>query len=93
MQTFTPPFKEARPSEIKRRLDAGERLRIVDVRERDEYQTAHVEQAELRPMSEIGPVSLAEARDVVAGREDPEDAALVVELVPHGCHIPLKGTG
>ena len=53
MRAFTPPFKEARPSEIKRRLDAGERLRIVDVRERDEYQTAHVEQAELRPMSEI----------------------------------------
>ena len=47
------PFKQARPAEIRRRLDAGEQLRIIDVREPDEYAIAHVEQAELRPMSEI----------------------------------------
>jgi rhodanese-related sulfurtransferase len=47
------PFKQVRPAEIKQRLDAGERLRIIDIREYDEYQTAHVEIAELLPMSEI----------------------------------------
>ena len=47
------PFKQARPAEIKRRLDAGEALRIIDVREHAEYDIAHIEQAELRPMSEI----------------------------------------
>lgn len=52
-RSSSPAFKQATPTEIKRRLDAGERLRIIDVREWDEYQTAHIEQAELRPMSEI----------------------------------------
>ncbi len=47
------PFKRERPGDIKRRMDAGERLRIVDVREPDEYEVAHVAEAELRPMSEI----------------------------------------
>ena len=54
MQGFSnAPFKQARPAEIKRRLDAGERLRIVDVREWDEYDRARIEHAELRPLSEI----------------------------------------
>jgi rhodanese-related sulfurtransferase len=47
------PFNSARPAEIKQRLDAGETFRFIDVREHDEYQTAHVEAAELLPMSEI----------------------------------------
>ena len=47
------PFKQATPDEIKRRIDAGEELRIIDVRERDEHRTAHIAQAELLPMSEI----------------------------------------
>ena len=51
--SFTPPFKEARPAEIKRRMDAGEDVRIIDVRELDEYETARIEHAELRPMSQI----------------------------------------
>ncbi len=50
---FNPPFKQATASEVKRRLDAGEKLRVVDVREPDEYEIARVEGAELRPMSEI----------------------------------------
>lgn len=47
------PFKQATPAEIKRRLDAGEPLRIVDVREADEHLIAHIEQAELHPMSQF----------------------------------------
>jgi rhodanese-related sulfurtransferase len=49
----TLPFKTATPAEIKQRIDAGEQLRIIDVRETNEYRIAHVEAAELRPMSEI----------------------------------------
>lgn len=49
----TLPFEQATPTEIKRRLDAGEELLIVDVREWDEYDIAHIEPAELQPMSEI----------------------------------------
>ena len=47
------PFSQATPSEVKERIDAGERVRIIDVREWDEYQMACIEQAELHPMSEI----------------------------------------
>jgi rhodanese-related sulfurtransferase len=47
------PFKVARPAEIRQRLDAGEQLRIIDVREHDEYEVARVEAAVLLPMSEI----------------------------------------
>ncbi len=46
-------FRELSSTEIKRRLDAGEQLRIIDVRERGEHAVARIEQAELRPMSEI----------------------------------------
>ncbi len=53
MQRPRMPFEQATPQEIKRRLDAGERVRIVDVRERDEYALAHLAGAELLPMSEI----------------------------------------
>ena len=48
-----PPFSEASPTSIKQRLDAGEQLLIVDVREPYEYQIAHIEGSELRPMSRI----------------------------------------
>lgn len=50
----TLPFKQARPADIKQRLDAGEPLRLIDVRERHEHDIAHVEAATLQPMSEIG---------------------------------------
>jgi rhodanese-related sulfurtransferase len=49
----TLPFRQARPAEIKQRLDAGEPLRLIDVREPNEYDIAHVEEATLQPMSEI----------------------------------------
>ena len=47
------PFKQASAAEIKQRLDAGEQLHIIDVRERDEHIIAHIEQAKLHPMSEM----------------------------------------
>jgi rhodanese-related sulfurtransferase len=49
----TLPFKQARPTEIKQRLAAGEPLRLIDVREWNEYDIAHIEEAALQPMSEI----------------------------------------
>ena len=48
-----PPYQSATPTEIKRRLDAGENVHIIDVREPNEHRVAHIEQAELRPMSQI----------------------------------------
>lgn len=46
------PFKEATPREIKRRLDVGEDLVLIDVREPEEVQLASIEQAEVYPMSQ-----------------------------------------
>jgi rhodanese-related sulfurtransferase len=49
---------EISPLEVKRRLDAGEKLRLVDVREPFEFQQARIEGSELIPMRSV-PQSLA----------------------------------
>jgi rhodanese-related sulfurtransferase len=41
------------PREVKQRLDAGEKLRLVDVREPIEFQQAHIEASELIPMRSV----------------------------------------
>ncbi len=41
------------PREVKQRLDAGEKLRLVDVREPFEFQQAHIERSELIPMRSV----------------------------------------
>lgn len=61
------PFKEAMPREIKQRLDAGEDLALIDVREPEEVQLASVKQAEVYPMSQaVGWIdSLPKDRELV----------------------------
>jgi rhodanese-related sulfurtransferase len=44
---------EITPKEVRRRLDEGERVRLIDVREPHEYQAARIEGAELIPMRDI----------------------------------------
>ncbi len=46
------PFKEATPREIKQRLDAGEKLTLIDVREPQEVMTAAIDGAEEYPLSQ-----------------------------------------
>ncbi len=46
------PF-EITPREVKQRLDRGEKLRLVDVREPGEFQVARIEGSELIPMRTI----------------------------------------
>jgi rhodanese-related sulfurtransferase len=45
-----PPSLEITPREVKQRLDSGEKLRLIDVREPFEFQQAHIEGSELIPM-------------------------------------------
>jgi rhodanese-related sulfurtransferase len=45
---------EITPEEVRRRLDAGEKLRLIDVREPFEFQQARIEGAELIPMRSVG---------------------------------------
>ena len=52
---------EIDPTEVKRRLDAGEKIRMVDVREPFEHQQAHIPGAELIPMRSV-PQSLESLR-------------------------------
>ena len=46
------PF-EITPAEVKRRLDAGEKITLIDVRESSEVQAAHIPGAKLLPMRTV----------------------------------------
>ena len=46
------PIQEISVSEAKRRLDAPQPPRLIDVREADEYGIAHIAGAELLPLSQ-----------------------------------------
>lgn len=65
---------EVSPAEIKARIEAGEALRLIDVREPGEHQICRIEGAELIPMNTI-PLHLQEL--------DGEDRPLIV-LCHHG---------
>ena len=41
---------EATPADVKRRMDTGEKIALIDVREPFEFQQARIEAAELIPM-------------------------------------------
>jgi len=65
---------EITPQEVKRRLDAGEKLRLIDVREPVEFQQARIDGAELIPMRSV-PQNLAS----LEGEEKP-----IVVFCHHG---------
>lgn len=44
---------EVTPAEVKRRLDAGEKLFLIDVRQPEEHATARIADAELIPMNSV----------------------------------------
>ncbi len=52
---------EIDPKEVKRRLDAGEKIRLLDVREPFEHQQSRIEGAELIPLRTV-PQSLDSLR-------------------------------
>ncbi len=62
---------EITPAEVKRRLDAGEKLHLIDVREPNEFALARIESAELIPMRQV-PAEL----QTLEGRAD--EAPLIV---------------
>ncbi len=74
MSSNTSPLEIA-PREVKQRLDAGEKLRLIDVREPREHQTARIEGAELIPMREVP--------SALASLDDPDGAPLIV-ICHHG---------
>ena len=45
-------FANLAPQEVKARLDAGDDILLLDVREPQEYATAHIEGSELKPLSQ-----------------------------------------
>lgn len=59
---MTPPL-EISPQEVKRRLDSGETLNLIDVREPHEFAQAKIEGADLVPMRSVpGELHSLEAR-------------------------------
>jgi len=49
----TPEYQSITPSELKRRLDAGDSLVLLDVREPWEFETARIEGSKLIPLDEM----------------------------------------
>src|SRR5215216_598201 len=47
----TPAYQNLTTADVKAKLDRGERFRLIDVREPHEYALAHIEGAELLPLS------------------------------------------
>ena len=47
-------YKTITPSEFAARAAGGERVRLIDVREPEEFELARVEGAELLPLSQLG---------------------------------------
>jgi rhodanese-related sulfurtransferase len=67
---------EISPSEVKRRLDAGEKLHLIDVREPNEFSIARIEGSELIPMRQVpGELQTLEGR---------ADAAPLIVFCHHG---------
>jgi rhodanese-related sulfurtransferase len=64
------------PAEVKRRLDAGEKLFLIDVREQSEYATARVDGSQLIPMNTV-PAALNDL-------EAKDDEGLLVVFCHHG---------
>jgi len=67
---------EITPAELKQKLDAGEELTVLDVREQWEYDAANIEGSKLIPMDQIP------AR--VNQEVDPEDHIVVI------CHHGVR---
>lgn len=54
---------EISPADVKRKLDAGEKLHLIDVREPTEFSLARIEGSELIPMRQVpGELQTLEAR-------------------------------
>ena len=62
---------EVTPQDVRRRLDAGEKIALIDVREPGEFQQAHIEGSELIPMRSV-PAQLQHIEGLA------DDATLVV---------------
>jgi rhodanese-related sulfurtransferase len=69
---------EVTPQEVRQRLDAGEKIALIDVREPNEFQQAHIEGSELIPMRSV-PAQLQHIEGLA------DDSALVV-FCHHGVH-------
>ena len=45
------PFKDVSPAELAKRIEDGEEVQLIDVREPEEYEAARIEGARLMPLS------------------------------------------
>jgi rhodanese-related sulfurtransferase len=67
---------EITPADVKRQLDAGVRLHLIDVRQPEEYRIARIEGSELIPMDQIpGALEQLEAKG---------DEAPLIVICHHG---------
>ncbi|MEP6636312.1 MAG: molybdopterin-synthase adenylyltransferase MoeB [Acidobacteriota bacterium] len=64
-QTATPQLEEITASELKRRVDRGDDLQIIDVREPNEYEIARIPNTKLIPLSQV----VSRVNEIDASRE------------------------
>lgn len=69
------PF-EVTPADVKRRLDAGEKLWLIDVREPVEYATAKIDGSELIPMNTVP--------GTLSALEEKADSGTLIVFCHHG---------
>lgn len=79
-----PPAAEIRADEVLRRLEAGEKLTVIDVREPHEFARGHIPGAKLVPLGQI------QAR---LGELDPEREIIVVCRSGHRSGIACRILG
>ncbi len=90
-------MQEITATELKQRLDAGEDIQIIDVRQPDEYAFANIEGAKLIPLAEV--VSrmdeIDDSRETVVHCKMGGRSARAIEFLQHagfkGNLINLKG--
>ena len=75
MRVMAPPLEIA-PQEVKKRLDAGEKLHLIDVREPHEFAQARIEGAVPVPMRQVP----GELQDLEARSDD----GLLIVYCHHG---------
>ncbi len=77
-------YKSITPAQLDERMKRGDELRLIDVRELEEYEVASVEGAELLPLSQFSEW---------AGTLDPAEEIVVISTLPPDFHCPKRDSG
>lgn len=90
-------MEEITATELKQRMDRGDDLQLIDVREPNEHQTARIEAAKLIPLGEVVPrmIEIDEGRETIVHCKGGVRSARAIEALQRagfkGRLVNLKG--